>query len=59
MEVMGVAYFWTVYAVSDLDHLYGPHRPDGYFGASLSILVVALLIRFADSFRQRWSYAQR
>jgi hypothetical protein len=59
METVGVAYFWMVYAVNDLDHLSGPHRPDGYYGLSLSILVGALLIRFADSFWQRYSHARR
>ncbi len=59
METVGVAYFWMVYAVNDLDHLSGPHRPDGYYGLSLSILVAALLVRFADSFWQRYSYARR
>jgi len=59
METVGVAYFWMVYAVNDLDHLVGPHRPDGYYGLSVCILVAALLVRFADSFWQRYSYARR
>lgn len=54
MECIGVAYFWLTYAVNDLDHLYGPHRPDGYYGISLTVLVLALLVRFADSFLQRY-----
>jgi len=53
MECLGVAYFWLAYAVNDLDHLSGPHRPDGYYGISLTVLVLALLVRFADSFRER------
>jgi len=58
MEMLGVAYFWAAYAVNDLDHLSGPHRPDGYYGASLTVLCLALLVRFADSFRQRYKYAR-
>lgn len=54
MESIGVAYFWVVYAVSDLDHLSGPHRPDGFYGASLVVLCLAVLVRFADAFRQRY-----
>jgi hypothetical protein len=58
MEVVGVAYFWAAYAVNDLDHLSGPHRPDGYYGASLTVLCVALLVRFADAFWQRYRLAR-
>jgi hypothetical protein len=59
MEIIGVAYFWAAYGVNDLDHLSGPHRPDGYYGISLTILVLALFVRFADSFWQRYKYARR
>jgi hypothetical protein len=59
METVGVAYFWAVYAVDDLSHMSGPHRPDGFYGISLSILVAALLVRFADSFWQRFTLARR
>jgi hypothetical protein len=59
METVGVAYFWAVYAVDDLSHMSGPHRPDGFYGVSLSILVAALLVRFADSFWQRFTLARR
>jgi hypothetical protein len=59
MEIIGVAYFWAAYGVNDLDHLSGPHRPDGYYGVSLTILVLALFVRFADSFWQRYRYARR
>ena len=59
MEIIGVAYFWAAYAVNDLDHMSGPHRPDGYYGLSLTILVLALFVRFADSFWQRYKYTRR
>lgn len=57
MESVGVAYFWLVYAINDLDHISGPHRVDHYYGASLTILVLALLVRFADAFMQRYRLA--
>jgi hypothetical protein len=43
-------YFWSCYALMALARLYGPHRPDGFYGFSLSLMVVALLLRYAD----RW-----
>lgn len=50
--VLGVAaiYFWLCYSLLALAHLYGPHRPDGYYGFSLMLMIVALLARFADRF---------
>ncbi len=54
METLGVAYFWVVYAVDDLTHISGPHRVDHYYDTSLTVLVLALLVRFADSFVQRY-----
>lgn len=58
MECVGVAYFWLVYAVDDLGHIYGPHRPDYFYGISLTMLVLALLLRFADSFVERYKFAR-
>lgn len=48
--VLGVAaiYFWLCYSLLALAHLYGPHRPDGFYGFSLILMIVALLVRFAD-----------
>jgi hypothetical protein len=54
MESIGVAYFWLVFAIDDLNHISGPHRTDHFHGVSLTILVLALLVRFADSFVQRY-----
>jgi hypothetical protein len=54
MEAVGVCYFWLTFACDDLSHVYGPHRPDGFYGASLVVLVVALLARFADSFKEHY-----
>lgn len=59
MEIMGVAYFWSVFVVSDIDHMTGPHRPDGFYGISLMAFVLALLVRFADSFLERYKLARR
>lgn len=44
----GMAYFWLAYTLTGLSHLSGPHRPDGFYGFSLMLMVAALLLRFAD-----------
>ncbi len=43
-------YFWMCYAVMALARISGPHRPDVFYGLSLCLMVVALLVRFGD----RW-----
>src|SRR5438067_2286509 len=50
--VLGAAavYFWLCYCIMALARLSGPHRPDAFYGISLSLMVVALLLRYAD----RW-----
>lgn len=50
---VGLSYFWLAYTLSSLSHLSGPHRPDGFYGASVMLMVVALLLRFADQFLAR------
>lgn len=52
--VVGLAYFWLAYAMTSLSHITGPHRPDAFYGLSLSLMVTALLLRFADRFVQNW-----
>jgi hypothetical protein len=47
---MAVIYFWGSYALMALSRLSGPHRPDAWYGISLSLMVAALLLRYAD----RW-----
>ncbi|HWA92766.1 MAG TPA: hypothetical protein VG889_22220 [Rhizomicrobium sp.] len=54
METLGVAYFWLVFAVDDLNHIAGPHRVDHYYDVSLLAFTLAVLVRFADSFVQRY-----
>lgn len=44
------SFFWLTYALTGLAHLSGPHRPDNFYGISLSLMVVALLLRFAYRF---------
>lgn len=44
------SYFWLTYALTGLAHLSGPHRPDAFYGVSLSLMIIALLLRFADRF---------
>jgi hypothetical protein len=43
-------YFWLCYSLMALARISGPHRPDAFYGISLSLMVVALLVRYAD----RW-----
>jgi len=43
-------YFWLCYSLMALARISGPHRPDGYYDLSLSLMIVALLLRYAD----RW-----
>ena len=43
-------YFWLCYSLMALARISGPHRPDVYYGLSLCLMVLALLVRYAD----RW-----
>jgi hypothetical protein len=54
MMHVGMATFWLAYAASGLSHISGPHRPDMFYGFSLSLMVLALLLRFADCFLAKW-----
>jgi hypothetical protein len=50
------AYFWCVFAANDLERMVGPHRADlfdTFYRLSLTLLVLALLVRFADAFVER------
>jgi hypothetical protein len=53
LESSAVVYFWLVFAIEDLNRLYGPHRPDALAGVALVLLVLGLFVRFADAFMQR------
>jgi hypothetical protein len=46
----GLACFWLTYSLTGLARISGPHRPDAFYGFSLSLMLVALLLRFADRF---------
>ena len=50
--LLGVStiYFWLCYSLMALARIYGPHRPDAYYGISLCLMVAGLLLRYAD----RW-----
>ena len=50
--LLGVSaiYFWLCYSLMALARIYGPHRPDDYYGISLCLMVAGLLLRYAD----RW-----
>ena len=43
-------YFWLCYSLMALARISGPHRPDSFYDISLSLMIVALLLRYAD----RW-----
>jgi hypothetical protein len=43
-------YFWLCYSVMALARISGPHRPDSFYGISLSLMILGLLLRYAD----RW-----
>jgi hypothetical protein len=45
---VGMTCFWLAYALTGLARISGPHRPDAFYGFSLSLMVIALLLRFAD-----------
>ncbi len=47
---VGLSTFWLAYALTGLAYISGPHRPDAFYGFSLSLMIVALLLRFADRF---------
>ena len=46
----GLCCFWLAYALTGLEHISGPHRPDLFYGVSILLMVAALLLRFADHF---------
>ncbi|HVZ91767.1 MAG TPA: hypothetical protein VG843_08955 [Rhizomicrobium sp.] len=50
---VSIAYFWVAFALADLDRLIGPHRPEPFYGASLLLLSVAVIVRFADDAARR------
>ena len=43
-------YFWLCYSLMALARISGPHRPDIFYDISISLMIVALLLRYAD----RW-----
>jgi hypothetical protein len=53
LQSLSSGYFWMVFALMDLDRMWGPHRPDPIpYSISLLLLILALLVRFADAFTQ-------
>jgi hypothetical protein len=46
----GLCCFWLAYALTGLEHISGPHRPDAFYGVSILLMIAALLLRFADDF---------
>jgi hypothetical protein len=54
---VAASYFWLCYALAGLERISGPHRPDLFSNVSLSLMIVALLLRFADRFKMKWTGA--
>jgi hypothetical protein len=54
MQRVATAYFWTVFFVTGIQHLVGPHLPDRWYGFSLLLLVGVLLVRFIDALVGHW-----
>ena len=44
------AYFWLCYSLMALARISGPHRPDAFYDISLCLMILGLLVRYAD----RW-----
>jgi hypothetical protein len=53
MQGLAAGYFRLVFFLGNLDHMVGPHRPDRFYGFAVSVLLAALLIRFAAAFVER------
>ncbi len=58
-DTFAMGYFWLVYVVADVTHLYGPHRPDRFYGISILCLIGALLLRFAAALVRKTGRAGR
>ena len=43
-------YFWLCYSLMALARISGPHRPDIFYDISITLMILALLLRYAD----RW-----
>ena len=54
IQGVGIAYFWLTYALTGLAHISGPHRLDMFYGLSLSLMILAPLVCFADRFLIKW-----
>jgi hypothetical protein len=54
--LLGVSaiYFWLCYTMMGLAYISHPHRPDDFYGWSVNLMILALLVRFADSYRARF-----
>ncbi|HWF63565.1 MAG TPA: hypothetical protein VN685_03015 [Rhizomicrobium sp.] len=54
----GLSYYWLAYVLIGLSHLSGPHRPDAFYGFSVMLMLVALLVRFADNFSAKKTHRE-
>jgi hypothetical protein len=59
LQSVAAAYFWSVFALSAMGRVIGPHRPDMWPGFALLLLTAAVLLRFADAFLLHWRVAKK
>jgi hypothetical protein len=59
MLVTAAVYFWSCYALMALARISGPHRPDAWYDISLCLMVIALLLRYADRWLSHRDQARR
>jgi hypothetical protein len=52
---LAATYFWLIYALSGLARISGPHRPDLFYGLSLSLMIAALILRFLQRVAAKWT----
>ena len=51
---IAATFFWLDYTMTALARISGPHRPDLFYGLSLSLMILALLLRFVDRLLFKW-----
>lgn len=54
MQGTAITYFWLCYSIMALARISGPHRPDAFYDISLSLMVVGLLVRYANHLFSGW-----
>ncbi|HEX2591441.1 MAG TPA: hypothetical protein VHL34_08085 [Rhizomicrobium sp.] len=50
--------YWTIFTLGLLDQYVSPHRPDQFLALGLTLMIAALLIRFAAAFAEKIGFAK-